>query len=122
MSETRSGSAATVFVRFAIEGWHSWPDAPDPRAYLRSQHRHLFHVEVRTEVMHDGREIEFHDLIVEAKAWLRMIGGIDGNFGLMSCESIARETADELAQRYARPFEVMVSEDGECGAVVRSEG
>ena len=102
----------SITVRFAWPGFHSWPDAPDHRAYLRGQHRHLFHVEVTTPVDHEERQIEFHDLIDEAKA---LFAGDAG--GSDSCETMATELATALSERYGgRPFTVSVFEDGEAGA------
>lgn len=104
---------ATIFVRFVVPGFHSWPDAPVHRGYLGHSHRHLFHVELRCSVEHDGREIEFHDLLDVARAAFP-----GGDLGGQSCETMARELAKKMARRYGRAFEVAVSEDGEVGALV----
>lgn len=109
MQEKRS----KIIVRFVSEGFHRWPGATGRREYLASVHRHLFHVEVKTEVAHDDREIEFHDLLDDAKAWFPA-----GDLGARSCESLARELASALAQKYTRPFQVAVFEDAEVGAEV----
>ena len=58
---------ATIRVRFSEPGFHCWPQAPERRAYLRNPHRHLFYVTVACIVSHDEREIEFHDLLDEAR-------------------------------------------------------
>lgn len=108
---------ATIFVRFTYPGFHRWAGAPAGRAYLADRHRHLFHVEVRMQVAHDDREVEFHDLIDEATALFDLLG-VDGNFGSHSCEMLGRELGSKLAEHYARPVTVIVSEDGECGAQV----
>ena len=46
---------STAIVRFTFEGFHRWPDASGVRAYLASDHRHLFHVCVKLETFHDER-------------------------------------------------------------------
>lgn len=106
--------SADIWVRFTVPGFHSWPEAPDHRAYLRNSHRHLFQVAVRTQVDHDDREIEFHDLLDQARADFP-----GGDLGRQSCEDMARGLATKLAAHYRRPFEVSVSEDGEVGASVQ---
>ncbi len=107
-------ATATIFVKFQVQGFHSWPAAPKHRDYLASSHRHLFCVEVRCDVSHDDREVEFHDLLDFAKASFPA-----GDRGAASCEMMARQLGDVLSTRFNRSFEVTVSEDGEVGAIVR---
>jgi hypothetical protein len=102
-----------IFVRFTAEGFHRWSDAPEHREYLTHLHRHLFYVEVRCNVTHDDREIEFHDLLDAAKALFKSI-----DMSEKSCEQMARNLGEELAKQYHRSFTVEVSEDKECGAKV----
>lgn len=108
--------SATIYVTFSRAGFHRWPAAPAGRAYLRDLHRHLFKVRVDTVVMHDEREIEFHDLLDRAESLFEDIvsGAPEGK----SCETMARQLADALRIFYSRTFTVEVSEDGECGAIV----
>lgn len=112
---------ATLFVNFTQEGFHQWPDAPEERTYLRSKHRHTFHVRVELSGPVDGaRSIEFHDLIQHSKAVMRDIGirGTMFDFGTWSCEQIAYAMAQRLGTAYHTLVGVTVSEDGECGATV----
>jgi len=37
----------SVIARFAVVGYHSWPQAPDVVAYLRYPHRHVFGFRVK---------------------------------------------------------------------------
>ena len=114
---------ARIHVRFRIAGNHHWKDAPKHRKYLGLDHRHLFHVEVSTEVTHDDREIEFHDLRDQASACFeeQYVGIISSrDLGEASCEAIARAMGEMLAQMHKRPFSVTVWEDGECGATVNT--
>lgn len=107
---------AEIFVKFSEVAMHCWPGAPDRRAYLRAEHRHLFFVEVRTEVRHGDREIEFHDLLDEAKM---LFGRAIADLPISrSCEMIAHAIAAPLRDRYRRSFAVTVSEDNECGATL----
>jgi hypothetical protein len=109
--------AATIFVRFTSPGFHCWDGAPEHRAYLGQVHRHLFHVEVRMQVAHDDREVEFHDL-QDYSHFVFGTLGLDGNYGSRSCEMLARALGTELANKFQRLVTVIVSEDGECGAEV----
>ncbi len=104
---------STIFVRFQVPGFHHWPEPTERRAYLGQRHRHLFHVEVRMEVGHDDREVEFHDLLDFARAQFP-----GGELGGQSCEMMARQLGKEIARRFGRAVEVTVSEDGEVGAGV----
>lgn len=103
----------SIFVKFSVEGFHYWKDAPEHRKYLSNNHRHLFYVDIRTEVTHDDREIEFHDLMDFAKK-----NFTGGQMGGKSCEMMATELGNKLVEEYKRPFLVEVSEDGECGASI----
>lgn len=117
-------SAATIHVRFTAPGFHRWADAPVERAYLAHTHRHLFHVEVRTTVKHDDREIEFHDLRDLAVAYFEALGvpyAGARDFGGQSCEMLARDLARGLSKAFKRDFIVSVFEDGEVGATVEAK-
>lgn len=112
---------ATIFVRFTSPALHCWPGAHERRAYLRAEHRHLFHIEVSTLVTHDDRDIEFHDLRDNALSAFQSLGKEPGKLGPMSCEMMAREMCRLLHDDYPKRtalWTVTVSEDGEMGAVV----
>lgn len=113
-----ASSTARIEVRFRVDGWHCWPDAPERRKYLRDLHRHIFHISVATLVTHDDREIEFHDLIEQSNAIVQRMKSPAGSFGRMSCEQIARTLGMKLMSAHSRGFVVSVFEDGEAGAVV----
>jgi hypothetical protein len=109
-------SAAEIFVTFSQVGFHCWPTAPEHRKYLHNLHRHRFNVTVQCEVYHDEREIEFHDLIDDARELFGVI--VVAAVTSKSCETMARELARGLCQQHGRKFQVTVDEDGECGATV----
>jgi hypothetical protein len=95
-----------IFVRFTKPGFHHWPEARGIRAYLAARHRHLFHVDVGMSVRHADREVEFHDLRDYAASLYDAIGGPSADFGARSCERIAEELGQRLADMYERPAQV----------------
>ncbi len=107
-----------IWIKFREERVHWWPGAPLHRSYLGNRHRHLFHVTVQTCVGHDDREIEFHDLLDEARSRFAEMVPLASP---MSCEHMARQLGSRLSHHYQRTFRVEVSEDGECGAIVTTE-
>lgn len=106
----------TIFVTTQFEGIHCYPDAPDEVAFLRSPHRHMFHVRATLEVFHDDRELEF---ILVKRALDQFVTG--DALQHRSCEMIAREILNFLRAKYGvRSSAVEVSEDGENGATISS--
>jgi len=109
---------AVVWVKFTSERFHRWPDAPEDalHAHLRSEHRHLFHVEVSVEVTETERQVSFESLRAQA------IDAFDEVVPLrseMSCELMALLLAQSLAIESSLPVAcVTVSEDNEAGASV----
>lgn len=118
---------AVVWIITSFVGFHRWPKAPKERAYLRKQHRHVFHVKVGVPVTEDDRQVEFHDLKDHVNCviddWIKRDMEPKQNSS-WSCEQVARI----IAMRLSADFEyedstVEVSEDGECGATIQySEG
>lgn len=104
----------SAVVRFQVEGFHRWATASGKRAYLAHPHRHLFHVEVRVEVFHNDRDVEFHDLLEFCR---ERMGA--GDFGGDSCEALAQRLGQQVVTRWpGRAVQVAVFEDGEMGAQV----
>jgi len=105
-----------VWVTHRFIGFHQWDDAPERRAYLREPHRHVFHVRACVDVNHEGREIEFHDMLAVVTKLC------DDMTAVGSCETIATVLAEWLGDEYpGRRIGVEVSEDGENGALVELE-
>lgn len=104
----------SIWVTFQVPGIHCYPDAPEDVAYLRNPHRHMFGFKVAISVLHDNREIEFHQF----KNWLTALY----SSGCMkadhkSCEMLSDELAEVIAFKYPRrEFEITIDEDGECGS------
>ncbi len=101
-----------AIVTFTREGFHCWPEATGKRAYLAARHRHVFYVEVRVEVLHKEREIEYHDLLDYCQECFP-----GGEMGSASCETMAASLVALVAERYPRRcVSVSVFEDNEVGA------
>jgi hypothetical protein len=118
----------TIFVKTQVEGIHYWPEAPKDKllnvGFLRTPHRHMFHVKVSLQVLSDEREFEF----IIMKRWLtivvKKILGDPPKPIEMSCEMIAKEVLKEVCHMLTevesgqRNITCEVSEDGENGATV----
>jgi uncharacterized protein YqgQ len=108
---------AKIWIRFDLPGIHCYPNAPEEVAYLRSPHRHLFKFKITISVYHDDREIEYHMFM----NWIKSLYSSSVlQLDYKSCEHIARELLEQVIAKYpGRTTEVEVSEDGECGSIVR---
>ena len=107
-----------VWVTLQAEGIHCWADCPfEEVAYLRSPHRHVFHIKAHKKVTHSDRDVEFimlkhemeqylWDMFFDKKLKLH-------NFRTYSCEWIAHNliTRFDLSR-------CEVSEDNENGAII----
>lgn len=108
-----------IWVKFSVEGFHCYPDAPEEVAYLRSRHRHTFNFRVSVQVWKDDRDLEFH----MTKAWLKrqfQDGPLEAEN--RSCEMLANDlhhlmTCEERFR--GRAIWIEVDEDGECGCFMR---
>ena len=108
----------TIFVRFQKEGIHCFPQAEDDPAlvdvrFLAYPHRHMFHIEVEIDVLHDDRDIEF----ILFKRWLEdKFSGEAFDMDYKSCEMIADLIYDMIVLEYpGRCVKIEVSEDNENG-------
>lgn len=98
-----------------IEGYHRWDKAPGRVAFLRSRHRHIFHIRCWFEVSHEDRELEIIMTQWQIEDFLKGKYGKVCEFEGMSCEAIAREIMEHFGA-----VKVEVLEDGFGGACVRS--
>lgn len=105
----------TVWATTKLVGFHCWPEAPENRDYLRSRHRHEFHVTAWVKVSHEDRDVEFHDLREIIRSWW---GEGDQELGRSSCETLANRLNFHLASQGFTVTAVQVSEDGYEGAHV----
>lgn len=122
-----------VVVRTQFEALHHWADAPDEVAFLRSPHRHIFHVEMRVPVGHDDRQVEFILLKRCLDNCIQTLAS-EMDTSRWSCERWGRELvsvgwevhsdgqvniATEQSDNCVFVDCVFVSEDGENGAMVQ---
>ena len=75
-------------------------------------------IEARCAVAHDDREAEFHDVMDQLEVLWGLIAGPQRDLGSQSCEMLARRIGMHLSEWSPRSWTVLVSEDGEAGAVV----
>ena len=114
-----------IWVTFQKEGIHRYPAAEsDPKlatgdeydvSFLASPHRHIFHFRVWIDVFHNDRDIEFILLKRELEGLYT-----DGTLELdhKSCEMMSDDLAEYIYKNYpGRNFTIIVSEDGENGAI-----
>jgi len=113
-----------IVVKFSIEGFHYWKDAPKEVKFLRDNHRHLFFFCLEKKTLHDDRDLEIILFGRKVKEYLYKKYGqknddLSGSnvfwleFGPMSCEMIARELLVEFELEIAE-----VTEDLENGAII----
>lgn len=110
-----------VYVTTTVEGWHRWPNAQKPRTYLEGLHRHLFHVKVAVHVDDANREVEFHNLLEDVRAYIDTLPLSQEANSSLSCEQLALKLIGRMRTSpvYAsHTLQVEWSEDGENGAVV----
>ncbi len=102
-----------VVIRTSFIAVHCWPECPlEEVEFLRSPHRHVFHVTVKFDVSHNDRDIEFIKAKKEIDSYLR--DNYDyKDIGRMSCEDIA----DRIMETFNAAF-VSVFEDDENGAEI----
>ncbi len=110
-----SKSKTWIRVYGQFEAIHCWPNAPKSEFYLVHPHRHLFCVELRIEVKHDDRELEFYAV----KKWLAETVLNMPKLLTDSCEMYAKKIATFFEHDYGmgRSLVVSVSEDGLEGVV-----
>lgn len=89
-------------------------------SFLRSLHRHEFHVKAEISVKHSDRDVEFFILQKELDSVCKNLYASKLLEGV-SCEMMAMAISDALASLGYSPVSVDVSEDGENGAVFRKE-
>lgn len=108
----------TVYCTFQFEAFHCWPNAPEEVAFLRAEHRHIFHVAAEVEVGHNDRDIEF--ILMKRHMQSRVEDMLKDLPTRRSCEDMAQWFANDLVNTYQPKgtVRVCVSEDGENGASV----
>lgn len=94
-----------IIVRTQFEGIHCYPDAPEEVAFLRTPHRHIFHIEVEIETFHDDRELEFIMVKHEIDKFIAIGPTVEKNetLGSQSCEIIAKRISAFIKSTYLIP-------------------
>jgi hypothetical protein len=113
-----------VVINFQKEGIHCYPQAGvDPAladvSFLANPHRHMFHFNVKIEVFHNDRDLEF----IQVKRWLESLYAEKIlQLDYFSCEMMADQLIQQIWDKYcvsaARDIFITVSEDGENGALI----
>lgn len=106
-----------VYCTTRVVGFHNWPNAPFSSEFLKSKHRHEFHIKVIVNVVHNDRDIEFIRLREDVDEMFAG-GSPVHNFGSKSCEMIAEDIKSILETKEYKVHSVEVSEDGENGAIL----
>lgn len=104
-----------VWSTVELYGFHHWPDAAkvNPnRAYLGDRHRHRFVITATVRVVHEDRQVEFHDLHDAIYWWWQP------ERGPQSCEQIGVELHRHLTGKGMDVSQIVVSEDGYDGATL----
>lgn len=105
------GDRTNIVVNTTFNAVHHWPECNVPgMSYLRSPHRHVFHVRVTVPVRHDDRDVEFIDFKKNVDRLLANYN--DKDIGRLSCEDICLVILTQFPEiNYVR-----VLEDNENGA------
>jgi len=107
----------SITVTLSRAGKHTWPGAPDEVAFLRTPHRHRFHVRLTLrDLFRSDRQFEFFLVQRWAEATFAMVQ--EQAPMEASCEYLARALALLARAHYTVPTTVSVWEDNENGAEV----
>jgi hypothetical protein len=108
---------AAIVVSADFVAFHQWPDAPEPVAFLRYKHRHVFRVQLSIQVEGLNRSLEFFTVQNQLKLYVR--DRFEGQTFSYSCEQIADKIFDHMRLTHGyRVTTVLVSEDGENAGVI----
>ena len=106
-----------IKIKLQVEGTHSWPECPiEEVKFLRSEHRHIFHIMCMKKVTHEDRDIEIIKFKREIKAHVEAMRDPELSFGRSSCETIAKAIMEKFGC-----VVVEVLEDNENGAYLIDE-
>lgn len=100
-----------VVINTSFEAQHYWPEAPADVAFLKSIHRHVFHVRATQRVSHTNREIEIISFKKKLHEGLLDFVRAREQDPRWSCEDVACYLMKEF-----RLTSCEVLEDGENGA------
>lgn len=110
-----------IEVSIQQEGIHKYPDAlTNPKLadvkFLGYPHRHIFHINIRVEVFHDDRDIEF---ILFKRYINSLFSNSTVELDYKSCEMLSDDLYEHISRDYPnRDVVIKVFEDGENGSVI----
>jgi hypothetical protein len=100
-----------IIINTQFSAIHCWPSCPIPSvSFLKTPHRHVFHVTMKKEVFHDDRDVEFINFKDQVDVWIKDVWDKQ-DIGSLSCEMMAKYLADRFDCFYVR-----VMEDNENGS------
>jgi hypothetical protein len=102
-----------IVIKTQFEAIHCWPECPiEEVSFLRTPHRHVFHVTVKWKVEHNDRDKEFILMKRSVTEFCRnVVDNHNNDLGRRSCEDIA----DMIHNAYLDACFVSVFEDNENG-------
>ena len=102
-----------IWITTQKELIHKYEQAPDDVAFLRNEHRHIFHFKIYIEIKHDNRDIEF---ILFKRFCENIINEMNINLDNKSCEMISKYIYNKIGVIYPyRKIKIEISEDNENG-------
>lgn len=109
----------SIIITLQVEGQHRWLNCPILEvAFLKSFHRHIFHIECEKVVEHNDRDIEIIRFKREVEDYFKRIYFDPTlnmcNFKEMSCEDICQDLMDIYDLESCT-----IKEDGENGAKIQ---
>lgn len=104
-----------VITHNVIEGFHSYPNAPEEVDFLQYRHRHNFVVRCKFQVSYSNREVEIFLKQDEITKKFKEKYGIPAEFHNMSCEMIG----EWILEEFDNCIEAEVLEDGFGGAIIQ---
>lgn len=112
-----------ITARFTLDGFHSWPDAPEHREELRDRHFHLFQVSASLTVTGMGREVEIFDLRDALRHEMaNKLGFFHQLDGVGSCDYICHLIIAWLREQYPqREYKASVFEGDWGGAEMEAQ-
>jgi hypothetical protein len=105
----------SIIVKANFSGYHYWAEAPEEVSFLRNEHRHIFYVELKIEVLGDNRELEF---FIVKRQLVGFLNAYKEKTFTESCEMIGGYLKNCFEKIYPdRKISVSVLEDNENGSI-----
>ena len=121
IAQRTSTAKRWIWVNFSKEGIHCFPaalteDSLSDVSFLGYPHRHIFHFNVKIQVTHNDRDIEF----IQFKRWCENLYASSVlDLNSKSCEMMADDLYSQIGMTYpGRDVIIEVSEDLENGCTI----